>query len=268
MSAQAFDHPIQYHYSNNGNVTAAFTDTKGSTSLREDGPPYGHYPQHTSFDPQLLAQRNTQHNLVSSQCRTLSQSSQGSESSTESSQFSPTTLGSSQEPNVMASITTGNASKLKRTFVQAMGRASANRKLTGELDPENQDILRLRQEESKSFEDIAHILNDKRLSAGLQPNLSANAVYSRYKRNGPLIAAAAGKVFKPTELDKTSKHSYIKFREVEPIVGFNAGEDELLVKAYQHIQSNLWQLVANYIEHDLGGAKHDPKMCARRYDCL
>lgn len=148
-----------------------------------------------------------------------------------------------------------------------MGRASTNRKLTGELDPENQDILRLRQEENKSFEDIAGILNDKRLAAGLQPNLSANAVYSRYKRNGPLIAAAAGKVFVPTALDKTSRNSHIKFKEVKPIVGFNAKEDELLVKAYQHIQSNIWQLVADCIEK-LGGAKHDPKMCARRYDCL
>ena len=160
-----------------------------------------------------------------------------------------------------------SASQLKRSYSEAQGRALSGKRLTGENDPENREILRLRQDEHREFDDIAHILNKKRVKIGNAPNLTANAIYSRYKRNGPLIAASDGKVFVPTELDKKSNGSSINFKKATPIVGFNAREDELLVRAVTDIENKKWELVAARIE-EIGGKRHDPDMCALRFNRL
>ena len=160
-----------------------------------------------------------------------------------------------------------SASQLKRSFSELQGRAASGKRLTGENDPENREILRLRQEESKEFDEIAEILNKKRVKTGTHPILTANAIYSRYKRNGPLIAASEGKEFVPTALDKKSGGSGINFKKVTPIVGFNPHEDELLVKAVADVEARKWELVSTVIE-ELGGKKHDPDMCALRFNRL
>ena len=159
------------------------------------------------------------------------------------------------------------ASQLKRSFSEAQGRAPSGKRLTGENDPENREILRLRQQENREFEDIANILNKKRVKTGIAPNLTANAIYSRYKRNGPLIAASDGKEFIPTNLDKKSNGSSINFKKATPIVGFNPREDELLVRAVTDVEAKKWELVAARLE-EIGGKKHDPDMCALRFNRL
>ena len=160
-----------------------------------------------------------------------------------------------------------SASQLKRSFSELQGRAASGKRLTGENDPENREILRLRQEENKEFDDIAQILNKKRVKTGTPPVLTANAIYSRYKRNGPLIAASAGKEFVPTALDKKSNGASINFKKATPIVGFNPQEDEFLVNAVADVEARKWELVSARIE-ELGGNKHDPDMCALRFNRL
>lgn len=157
------------------------------------------------------------------------------------------------------------ASQLKRSFIVASGHSVSGRKLTGEHDPENREIKRLRQDQNLGFDDIANELNQKRVSVGTAPDLTANAVYSRYKRNAPLIAAMDGEDFQPTELDK--KHASIKFKKAPTITGFDAIEDELLVKAHNKIQEDMWSLVSERIMA-MGGKYHDPAMCAGRFKSL
>ena len=159
------------------------------------------------------------------------------------------------------------ASQLKRSFSQYRGRAPSGKRLTGENDPENREILRLRQEEDLEFEAIARILNEQRVKKGTSPHLTPNAIYSRYKRNGPLIAASEGRQFVPTSKDHKSNGHGIKFKETIPISGFDPEQDELLVKAFSDIEGRKWELVAARL-HELGGKKHEPIMCARRYECI
>ena len=160
-----------------------------------------------------------------------------------------------------------SASQLKRSLSELQGRAASGKRLTGEYDPENREILRLRQDENKDFDEIAQILNKKRVKTGTPPVLTANAIYSRYKRNGPLIAASEGKEFLPTALDKKSNGSCINFKKATPIIGFNPQEDELLVRAVADVEARKWELVSARLE-ELGGKKHGPDMCALRFNRL
>lgn len=164
-------------------------------------------------------------------------------------------------------ISGGAASLLKRTYNKALGKTSNGRRLTGENDPENIEILRLRQVENMDFENIAVTMNKKRAMNGLAPNLTPNAVYSRYKRNGPLIAAANGQEFMPTVKDKKAGGSCIPFKKVLPIIGWNAVEDELLCKAYREVTEKFWTQVSDHVV-ELGGKEHTAEMCALRFGKL
>ncbi|KAF2101327.1 hypothetical protein NA57DRAFT_19805, partial [Rhizodiscina lignyota] len=61
-----------------------------------------------------------------------------------------------------------------------------------EHDPENIEIKNMRQYEHLSWTEICRILNDERVRNGQIPDLSEAAVYSRFVRNAPRIAAQQG----------------------------------------------------------------------------
>ena len=92
------------------------------------------------------------------------------------------------------------ASSLKRTLSATATAASEHarrrssgprqRKPLAEHDPENHAVKRLREAEHLSWAEIAARLNDARIAAGRVPGLTDNAIYSRYARNAPRIAAA------------------------------------------------------------------------------
>jgi hypothetical protein len=63
-----------------------------------------------------------------------------------------------------------------------------------EDDPENHLIKILRQDQSMGWDAIASHLNTLRLQRGEPGNLTAAAIYSRFVRNGPRVAAALGEV--------------------------------------------------------------------------
>lgn len=137
-------------------------------------------------------------------------------------------------------------------------------RVLAEHDPENHEIKRLRQQEKLKWGVMAEILNKKRVAAGKLPSLTDNAVYSRYARNGPRIAAANGEEWDPSTI---GPHLSKRAEPMAPIVGFDAVQDEMLVKAYQEIQQETWELVSERIVA-MGGNKHDPEICARRYQAL
>lgn len=92
----------------------------------------------------------------------------------------------------------GSASKLKRSLSVATGRnAGGTKRVIAELDPENQEIVRLFQEENLNWSQIAKNPNERRIAAGKAPTLTDNAIYGLYHRNGPRLAAARGEVWNP-----------------------------------------------------------------------
>lgn len=91
------------------------------------------------------------------------------------------------------------AGRLKRTYsVAAIGKLHKAKRLNGKYDPENHEIMRLRQEEDLDFQEIADRLNEERHKNGGRDDLTDNAVYSRYTRNAPLIAQMRNEKFTPT----------------------------------------------------------------------
>lgn len=156
----------------------------------------------------------------------------------------------------------GNATKLKRSLSIATGKnAAGNVRVVAELDPENQEIVRLHQNDNLNWSQIAKRLNQKRIAVGREPSLTPNAIYSRYSRNAPRIAAAKGEIWDPEQVVNISKK---KAKVDEPITGFDDAEDELLVKARHEIEEETWELVSKRIV-EKGGREHTPEMCARRY---
>lgn len=162
------------------------------------------------------------------------------------------------------------ASLMKRSFSIATGKnAAGNARLLAELDPENHELVRLRHEKRLDWFEIANRLNANRIAANKPPGLTANAVYSRYTRNAPRIAAAKGETWDPDEIIRVSKKrpKVGSADAVPPITGFDDHEDELLVNAYKEIHAETWALVSRRIV-EKGGKAHPPDMCSRRFHLL
>jgi hypothetical protein len=71
---------------------------------------------------------------------------------------------------------------------------------TVEEDPDNQAIKTMRQEHNMSWEAIVAHLNNERLERGEPQTWTSAAVYSRFVRNAPRIAAAHGEIgFSPRD---------------------------------------------------------------------
>lgn len=158
----------------------------------------------------------------------------------------------------------GQAAKLKRKFSVAMGQnPSGTMKVLAEHDPENHEIKRLR-EKGYKWSEIAHKVNRQRVAVGKFPGLTDNAVYSRYTRNAPRIAAAQGEVWDPKTV---GPHPSKKTEPMAPITGFDDLEDQRLVEAYAEIQRETWELVSERMVAK-GGKRHDPELCARRYQSI
>lgn len=127
--------------------------------------------------------------------------------------------------------------------------------------------MRLRQEKNLEFDEIANIMNTNRVKAHMPATFTPNAIYSRYKRNGPLIAAADGKEFLPAPRDKKANGGGIKFKKAFIVEGFDPDEDELLVRAVKDVDDQKWALVAERVR-ELGGGSHAPEICCTRYAFL
>ena len=168
-------------------------------------------------------------------------------------------------PRPLSSLNT-NASQLKRRLQATAGYlAPSIKRAKGDHDPENHEVFKMRQNNMR-FEDIAKKINQMRVEAGGIPNLTANAIYGRYKRNAPLIAAACGEGFKQSRLDQTqgTLADYAKDHEA---YGFNPEDDALLVQACNDVKTSFWLFVSHRML-ELTGKHHEPKDCASRYAYL
>ncbi len=211
--------------------------------------------QHGSSDSPILRGTSQPHN----ECKSDRTNDIVTSSTTPEVSTSPGTARATTNP-----ATAGQAARLKRSFSIAMGQnPSGTMKVLAEHDPENHEIKRLR-EEGYKWSEIAERLNKQRVAAGKVPGLTDNAVYSRYTRNAPRIAAAQGEVWDPTTI---GPHPSKKTEPMAPITGFNDLEDQLLVEAYAEIQKETWELVSERIVAK-GGKRHDPELCARRYQSI
>lgn len=159
---------------------------------------------------------------------------------------------------------TSEAAKLKRKFSAAMAHnPSSALKVSAEQDPENHEIKRLR-ERGLKWGDIANRLNKQRVAAGKLPSLTDSAVYSRYVRNAPRIAAAKSQAWDNKHAGPPSSK---KGEQTAANVGFDETEDRRLVEAYTEIAGETWELVSERILAK-GGKRHDPEVCARRYQAI
>lgn len=200
---------------------------------------------------------------------------------------------SQPEPKQNLPTPASSASKLKRTLSLATGKnAGGNVRALAEFDPENQEIVRLRQTEQLNWSQIAKRLNKQRIAAGKEPRLTANAIYSRYTRNAPRIAAAKGENWQhakgaaagdPRSQSSSSSSNRKKTKtsavvnsddgddddddgggDMTAITGFDDAEDELLVMARHEIEEETWELVRKRVL-EKGGRDHSAEMCATRY---
>ena len=130
-------------------------------------------------------------------------------------------------------------------------------------DPENHEIKRLR-DMGLSWGEIAEQLNKQRIKSGRLPGLTENAIYSRYMRNAPKIAAAKGQQWTAKQVgNKLSGQNIIA---PQPLI-FKPEEDEMLVRAYKDVMDDTWKLVSERIVTK-GGPKFTPESCARRYHMI
>jgi ribosomal protein L18E len=150
-----------------------------------------------------------------------------------------------------------------------------------EDDPENQLIKSLRQEQSMSWNDIANYLNQERRNRGEAASFTDAAVYSRFVRNAPRIAAAVGEVgFDPKDymhlrnpnqytsgegtgmISKAGKKrikNYDNAKELEANMRKQVKVDEnseletaekteQLMQAVAKVERNFWKFVADEME--------------------
>jgi len=191
-----------------------------------------------------------------------------------SSSFSEPTISSASASSTSTpGVPTNYAHELKKALTQHhpanIAGAIAPRKRAPEYDPENYEIKRMRVEESRSWGDIARMLNDRRIANGQTPSLTEAAVYGRFVRNGPRIAAAHGEDFNPSD--------YMHLRNVKasleaappkaPVEKFSAQHDALLVEAHHEVQQGFWDAVADRLQ-EKSGKKFTPEQCAKRYQQL
>ena len=219
------------------------------------------------------------------------------------------TVHASKSPAPQPSVLTSAASQLKRspTVAQHSPNTTVNNrpglgnrvhKPVAEHDPENHEIKRLR-DEGLNWAEIVQEINNQRVKTGRLPNLTENAVYLRYMRNAPRIAAANGETWSrrtrgtsPTDSpssdannvspsvsvnrrprkrkrsrDTATRKMAAVQRDLEATAQFTPEQDELLVRVHKEVLDETWETVSRRIV-DRGGPKFDPETCARRYSML
>ncbi|KAF2837253.1 hypothetical protein M501DRAFT_937950 [Patellaria atrata CBS 101060] len=151
-----------------------------------------------------------------------------------------------------------------------------------EDDPENHLIKHLRVVKRMSWNGIVRHMNHERIKAGKEPSFTEAAVYGRFVRNGPRIAAREG----DTDFDpRDYMHLRVKEKERRFLTGggwgrgkmkdgeaegdtfqekWNARMDEILVEAYGEVTEELWVIVARRLA-DKTGMRFSAEGVAKRF---
>ncbi|KAF4635874.1 hypothetical protein G7Y89_g2205 [Cudoniella acicularis] len=166
--------------------------------------------------------------------------------------------GTNNLPDTVPQGTVSDASLKKRGLDRGQGPRVCRRGY-GANDPENIDIVNMKEHDGHSFGDIRNILNDRRIKEGRAPSLSTTGVANRYNRTAPLLFAAQGLEFVPL--------SQRKNRPMSSSIVWTPEDDLALVDSYKEFEQSRWQEVAR-IFHAKTGKEIDPTACAQRHTLL
>jgi hypothetical protein len=113
-----------------------------------------------------------------------------------------------------------------------------------EKDPENHMIKRLRCDENYAWGVIAEILNEERIKQGGDPSWTSAGVYGRFTRNAPRIAQMQGETFDVKDYMHMKNEKKARPKHM-PLPKLSESSQVNLVEAYEEIQANFWEHVAD-----------------------
>jgi hypothetical protein len=160
-----------------------------------------------------------------------------------------------------------DASKLKRDIAKAKGSKTKGKRANGASDPENIDIINLKDIDNMPFEAIAAHLNQKRVQNGRVPSLTTCAVAGRYNRNAPLHYAAQGKTFVPVSQRKKDEDGNPINEDEHAHVTWTADLDVQLVEATKDHEKGKWATIADIFEEKTG-VQVTALQCSVRFSML
>ncbi|KAF2760594.1 hypothetical protein EJ05DRAFT_290163 [Pseudovirgaria hyperparasitica] len=171
-----------------------------------------------------------------------------------------------REPYLEAPVHLSRAHHLKRNPPKVTPKIHYSKRSMPEHDPENHEILRLRTIEKLQWSEIARLLNADRAAAGIPGLLTDAAVYGRFVRNGPRIAALEGKELDPKDYMHI-RHKKLTRQEPEKFAQWTPAHDEALVHSLFQAEDELWKRVAELLE-DKTGMPFDAQDCFKRYQLI
>ena len=126
-------------------------------------------------------------------------------------------------------------------------------------DPENVDIVNMKETDKLSFEQIKDILNERRTKEGRDPKLTTTGVNGRYNRTAPTIFESKGLYF--VGLADRKRNPAENEKHGLPISDVIAGDrqpkweprhDDMLVAAVREYNAEKWNIVADKFEAKAG----------------
>ena len=130
-----------------------------------------------------------------------------------------------------------------------------------EQDPENHEILRLRIKESYSWQLIADELNDAREESGHSRDWTSAAVYGRFVRNGPKIAAMTGEELNTKDYMHLKNEKKKRPKPVPPLIQMSETAQIMLIDSFVEAWDGFWPAVAENMR-DKTGRAYTAKECA------
>ncbi|KAF7872338.1 hypothetical protein EAF04_003261 [Stromatinia cepivora] len=177
--------------------------------------------------------------------------------------------GVNQQPVLVDQETVSDAHLKKRGLKRPPPGEKVGKRSYGANDPENVAIVNMKENEGKTFAEIAESLNAKRVSAGLKPGLTICGVNGRYNRTAPILFATQGLKFVPLS-ERRKAGGAAKHGSSTSKAGWTAEAEDRLVDIVKQVEAEKWSNVARKLNLELynGQAVHDATACAKRYAAL
>ncbi|CAD6443570.1 f198d5fd-cedc-4f75-8eac-c28f46a1cfed-CDS [Sclerotinia trifoliorum] len=177
--------------------------------------------------------------------------------------------GINQQPVLVDQETVSDAHLKKRGLKRPPPGEKVGKRSYGANDPENVAIVNMKENEGKSFAEIAEFLNAKRVSAGLKPGLTVCGVNGRYNRTAPILFATQGLKFVPLS-ERRKANGAAKHGSLTSKAGWTAEAEDRLVDIVKQVEAEKWTNVARKLNLDLynGQAVYDATACAKRYAAI
>jgi hypothetical protein len=171
--------------------------------------------------------------------------------------------GLNQDPVMVNQNQVSDASLKKRNLTRGEGDKLCKRGY-GANDPENIQIVNLKETKGYTFSKIAEILNDQRIQAGNKPSMTACGVTSRYNRTAPLLFAAQGKDFVPLSKRRGRRDAH---GNPTGKPAWTPDLDVLLVEKVKEFEESRWHTIAQLMQ-EVTGLPFDADSVARRHTML